>query len=615
MKALSNSPLDHTIFRLEQAKSFSFGLWVTLRDRPVDIEGNTLRLTVQKPYLPGTMTAPILFEQLAVVDDGANGYARFDLQAEQLNTEMGSYPYVITMVDTDGYSTVMAKGEIQILANPERLSVLEKYGPLTPPCDLSVVMEGFNVLQVVPGPLLPNLGNGSGLPGPRGPKGDKGDPGSRGPAGPSGPPGDKGDKGDKGDQGPIGQEGRPGKDGLPGTDGRPGEPGVPGEKGENGRTHFTWIKYADTPTSGMSESPEGKRYLGLAENMQSPIESSDYADYRWSLIEGPRGPQGVPGTEGADGRVFYTWIKYADDANGTGMSEAAAGKSWLGLAYNKESANESDDPQDYSWSLIQGEDGVPGPPGPEGNPTFTWIKYADDEFGKGISQLPAGKAYIGLAYNKRTEVESDDPLEYKWARIEGEQGSQGIPGEPGADGKTLYTWIKYAFDNVGSGMSDYPDDGRGYIGIAYNKVDMRESDNPADYKWAKITGEPGTPGIDGRDGLEGPRGPQGVPGLSGADAITVALETTKGTVFKDMVMDTTAIAVVFKGGVEIRNLTQLWAELGTSAYLEWEWRTQDDEEFSVILSSDSRLSHSGFRLSIDNENVNHNATFRCSVVV
>lgn len=612
MKALSNSPLDHTIFRLEQAKSFSFGLWVTLRDRPVDIEGNTLRLTVQKPYLPGTMTAPILFEQLAVVDDGANGYARFDLQAEQLNTEMGSYPYVVTMVDTNGYSTVMAKGEIQILANPERLSVLEKYGPLTPPCDLSVVMEGFNVLQVVPGPLLPNLGNGEGIPGPRGPKGDKGDPGSRGPAGPAGP---AGDKGEKGDQGPIGQEGRPGKDGLPGTDGRPGEPGVPGEKGENGRTHFTWIKYADTPTSGMSESPEGKRYLGLAENMQSPIESSNYADYRWSLIEGPRGPQGVPGTEGADGRVFYTWIKYADDANGTGMSETAAGKSWLGLAYNKDSANESDDPQDYSWSLIQGEDGAPGPPGPEGNPTFTWIKYADDEFGNGISQQPANKAYIGLAYNKRTEVESDDPLDYKWARIEGEQGSQGIPGEPGEDGKTLYTWIKYAFDNVGSGMSDYPDDGRGYIGIAYNKVDQWESSNPADYKWAKLTGEPGTPGIDGRDGLEGPRGPQGVPGRSGADAITVALETTKGTVFKDMVTDTTAIAVVFKGGVEIRNLTQLWAELGTSAYLEWEWRTQEDEEFSVILSSDSRLSHSGFRLSIDNADVNHNATFRCSVVV
>lgn len=232
-----------------------------------------------------------------------------------------------------------------------------------------------------------------------------------------------------------------------------------------------------------------------------------------------------------------------------------------------------------------------------------------------MSQQPANKAYIGLAYNKRTEVESDDPLEYKWAKIEGEQGSQGIPGEPGKDGKTLYTWIKYAFDAEGSGMSDYPDDGRGYIGIAYNKVEMWESNDPADYKWAKITGEPGTPGIDGRDGLEGPRGPQGVPGRSGADAITVALETTKGTVFKDMVMDTTAIVVVFKGGVEIRNLTQLWAELGSSAYLEWEWRTQEDEEFSVILSSDSRLSHSGFRLSIDNADVNHNATFRCSVVV
>ena len=614
MKALGNSPLDVTVLRLEQAKSFSFGLWVTLEDRTVDIVGNTLRLTVQQPPRFEGLTAPIIFQQLATIEDGEKGYARFDLQAEQLNLDVDEYPYVITMVDTDGYSTAMVKGVIQILANPERLSVLEKYGPLTPPGDISVVMNGPRVLQVVPGPWLPNLGTGSGegIPGPRGPKGDKGDPGGKGPAG---PPGDRGPAGPEGPEGPQGSEGRPGKDGLPGVPGQPGQPGIPGEKGDNGRTHFTWLKYADTPTSGMSETPEGKRYLGLAENMQSPIESSDYSDYRWSLIEGPRGPQGVKGPEGADGRIFYTWIKYADDEFGNGISETSGGKSWLGLAYNQLSSDESMNPEDYSWSHIQGEDGVPGPPGPEGEPTYTWIKYADDVHGSGISQQPAGKAYISLAYNKRTEVESNDPLEYKWAKIEGEQGSQGIPGEPGEDGITLYTWIKYARDEFGTDMSDYPDDDRGYIGIAYNKVDMWESDNPADYKWAKITGEPGTPGIDGRDGLEGPRGPQGVPGAKGQDAITVSIETSKGTVFKNEVQDTQAIAVVFVGGQVLRTLTELWAAFGNGSYLEWEWRTQEDEEFHTILSSDSRLSHSGFRLDISNEEVNHNATFRCTVVI
>ena len=137
--------------------------------------------------------------------------------------------------------------------------------------------------------------------------------------------------------------------------GENGSQGVPGPPGEDGQTLYTWIKYADTPTSGISDSPDGKKYLGIAYNKESPIESDNYEDYQWSDI---KGKDGIPGTPGENGETLYTWIKYATDASGSGMSDSPEGCSYIGIAYNKESPEESDSPTDYAWSLIQGEAGI-----------------------------------------------------------------------------------------------------------------------------------------------------------------------------------------------------------------------------------------------------------------
>lgn len=69
-------------------------------------------------------------------------------------------------------------------------------------------------------------------------------------------------------------------------------------------------------------------------------------------------------------------------------------------------------------------------------------------------------------------------------------------GKPGKDGATYYTWIKYADDEYGNGMSDSPD-GKQYMGIANNKERMDESLNPADYQWSKYRGDNGSDGQDG----------------------------------------------------------------------------------------------------------------------
>lgn len=136
--------------------------------------------------------------------------------------------------------------------------------------------------------------------------------------------------------------------------------------------------------------------------------------------------------------------------------------------------------------VMDGEDGK------DGTTYYTWFKFADDEHGNGMSNNPDGKEYLGIAYNKKTPVMSDNPEDYQWAKITGE----GVPGEPGKNGKTYYTWVRYADDASGNGMSDSPN-GKYYIGFAYNKEVPTESSDPRDYQWSKYKGEDGTDGDDG----------------------------------------------------------------------------------------------------------------------
>lgn len=134
--------------------------------------------------------------------------------------------------------------------------------------------------------------------------------------------------------------------------------------------------------------------------------------------------------------------------------------------------------------VMDGEDGQ------DGTTYYTWFKFADDEYGNGMSSSPDGKEYLGIAYNKETPVMSNNPEDYQWARITGE----GVPGKPGDDGKTYYTWVRYADDASGNGMSDSPN-GKYYIGFAYNKEVPTESSDPADYQWSKYKGDDGQDGV------------------------------------------------------------------------------------------------------------------------
>ena len=224
----------------------------------------------------------------------------------------------------------------------------------------------------------------------------------------------------------------------------------------------------------------------------------------WKVVakgqQGQKGDDGLPGEDGLPGKSYYTWIRYADDVNGTGISDNPTGKGFIGFAYNKETPTESNDPRDYKWSDIMGKDGVPGEPGEDGKTLYTWIAYSDNADGNPMYQQPKDTTmYIGIATNKETATESDDPKDYVWSKFKGDDG---LPGVPGADGKTSYFHIKYSSvqnPTSASQMTETPSD---YIGT-YVDYTQADSNDPKKYTWARFkgfNGEDGLPGINGEDG-------------------------------------------------------------------------------------------------------------------
>lgn len=183
----------------------------------------------------------------------------------------------------------------------------------------------------------------------------------------------------------------------------------------------------------------------------------------------------------ASKRQLYTWTVYADDDKGLNISVKPENHTYIGVSYNhmtkQDDAESIKHPEIYEYIKIKGEDA---------DKSYTWIKYADNADGTGISSNPIGKVYIGFAFNKKVSMEdtdeSNDPSNYKWSLIKGK------------DAVTYYTWIKFATDENGSNMSDSPI-GRDYIGIGINKESSIPSTNTSDYVWTRLTGKNGDDGV------------------------------------------------------------------------------------------------------------------------
>lgn len=64
------------------------------------------------------------------------------------------------------------------------------------------------------------------------------------------------------------------------------------------------------------------------------------------------------GKDGVSADSKYFWVKYSQNPDGSDLTDDPNGAIYMGIAYNKDSIIESEIPSDYSWSKIQGNNGV-----------------------------------------------------------------------------------------------------------------------------------------------------------------------------------------------------------------------------------------------------------------
>lgn len=96
----------------------------------------------------------------------------------------------------------------------------------------------------------------------------------------------------------------------------------------------------------------------------------------------------------------------------------------VGKAVYRFEAMEGEKPRgSYEVTVSNVDDGDPGSPGES---YYTWVKYADDLHGAGMADIPNGKYYIGLAFNKKSSTASNNPQDYQWSKYRGDNGESGI---------------------------------------------------------------------------------------------------------------------------------------------------------------------------------------------
>lgn len=118
---------------------------------------------------------------------------------------------------------------------------------------------------------------------------------------------------------------------------------------------------------------------------------------------------------------------------------------------------------------------------PRPKPLYTWIAYADDNHGNGISSSADGKAYLGISNGQASEtVDLSKPELFTWSKVKGEDGK---------DGKSAYTWVAYASDDKGTDFSHTYTNSHKWMGIALDKDVETPSNDYTDYSWHPIVDE------------------------------------------------------------------------------------------------------------------------------
>lgn len=227
------------------------------------------------------------------------------------------------------------------------------------------------------------------------------------------------------------------------------------------------------------------------------VESNPY----WAFImgnsgKGQKGDIGPIGPSGTDG--ITPQLKIED---GRWLLSMDKGQTWQDIG------QATGDPGQNGTDGKNGSDGIGVIPG--GTTGQALVKKSDADYDtewKTISEggeIPNFDAEVANV-SSTTEANANVVLEGDIFKF-----SFGLPkgadGKDGEDGKTSYLHIKYSNDGGVTFTGNNGEDPGAWIGI-YVDYNINDSDDPSDYKWTKIKGEPGItgdPGPAGKDGVDG----------------------------------------------------------------------------------------------------------------
>lgn len=148
-------------------------------------------------------------------------------------------------------------------------------------------------------------------------------------------------------------------------------------------------------------------YKRCRENIVAEGSDEGIAEYNQIIVS--IGGTPIPEDQG------YLWVMYADDNQGTNITNDPYGKNYIGLAYDKTSSIASLTPSEYSW--YQFRNGQTFSRTVSGKTVYTWIVYADSTT-SGMSNNPDEKVYMGIALNQSSATKSTNYSDYSWSLID-----------------------------------------------------------------------------------------------------------------------------------------------------------------------------------------------------
>ena len=289
---------------------------------------------------------------------------------------------------------------------------------------------------------------------------------------------------------------------------------------------WLWAKTVVTYTDTSSSTSYSKSYIGTdgqdgkSVAVQSSTKSgdtttvvlvdSDGNETTIEIVDGQDGSNGTPGAAGSNSYVHFAWAN-TSNGKGTGAdfsTTVSSGKLYMGV-YSDITVADSNDPDDYSWTLVKGEKGDTGV-----SVTGVTEYYLATSASSGVSTSTSGWTtsvqamdstnkylwnYEVVTGTGGTTLNTTDPV------IIGRYGDKGDTGATGSAGKGISSITnKYLATSASSGVT------RSTSGWT-DAVQSTTSTNKYLWNYETITYTSGDPTYtDPRIiGTHGERGPQG----------------------------------------------------------------------------------------------------------